>query len=244
MNRLKPFILGGLLAALATVANATPIPFSALGTAKTVVVSSRPYLAGNGGGFAATIDGYATTVWCVDSQNFISPGQPSAIYLANVIALGPWALGQNVLVQKGTNPAWSDGNTYTPLQRYQAAAWLVEQYNNFPLGPNNTAGDVSLQDAIWRMTHATGGGGTFPGVNADYIAAQTFLGTIPAATFGFTKWAVVSGVVDGNGNLDIENKRQTFLVQYDGAVPEPSTYASMALALAGVAVGLRRRKSA
>jgi hypothetical protein len=225
------------LAVLAILVSAAPIPISALGIDKTVTISSRPFPAGSAGGFHAIVDGFDTTAWCVDNQNFISPGAPSATYQANVIAVGAWAGGQNALVRKGTNISWTDGDDLTALQRYQGSAWIIEQYTGFPDGPSvDDTANVARQNAIWRLTHMVGGGGSAPAANADYAAAVAFLDGGSDPDFGFGRWAVISGLVDTDGDL-LADTRQTFMVQY---TPEPGTYALMAAGL-GLLAGIRRR---
>ncbi len=224
------------------VATATPIPISALGIAKPVIVLSHPYNVLGGGGFSGTIAGNATTLWCVDLQNTISPGQPSANYLANVIALGPWPSGQNSLVRAGATSNWSDGSALTPLQRYQAAAWLVAQYSGFPAGPDaNSAANQAIQNAIWRLLHKVdGGGAAVPAANAAYSNAVSFITNPANSNFGFNNWAVVSGVVSVGGDL-LRSRRQTFLVEYQ-PIPEPSTYALCGLALGATLLARKRGK--
>lgn len=230
------------LAALAAASlSATPIPMSALGLNKTVKVISHVYPAGSGGGFSALVDGYATTVWCVDIQNTISPGAASATYTANVIALGPWTNGKNSLVRKGTNTTWGDGGGFTPLERYEAAAWLIEQYSGFPDGPDvNNSSNAKLQNAIWRMTYQTGAGGSMPAANTNYNAAVSFMSNPLDSQFGFGDWAVISGVADSDGRF-LNSTRQTFMVQV-AQTPEPGTWAMLGTGMGALLIFLRRRK--
>jgi hypothetical protein len=239
MNKTKLFFAVLSAAALSLTVSATPIPLSAIGINKLVNVTGHPYNVSGGGGFSAIVDGHVTTVWCVDDQNNINPGSSSAIYRANVILIHAWPGGLNALVRKGTVtfPNWGDGDNLTPLQRYQAAAWLVSQYSGFPNGPSNSgAGNTALQNAAWRMTH-TGAGA--PAANANYTAAVNFIDNPMNAGYGFGKWAVISGVVNSAGVLSTSDTRQTFLVQV--ATPEPGTYMMLGAGLIVVALAGRKR---
>lgn len=238
MNKSTLILSSFAAIALSMTAAATPIPLSAVGINKTVNVYAHTYNTSGGGGFSAIVDGHYTTVWCVDNQNFISPGSGSAIYQANVILINAWPGGLNALVRKGTTafPNWSDGDDLTPLQRYQAAAYLVSQYSNFPNGPSGNANDALLQDAIWRMTHVGGGA---PASNAKYTAAVNFIDNPVNSAYGFSKWAVISGTVNSMGVLSGGDTRQTFLVQVQ--TPEPGTYAMLGGGLVLIALIGRKR---
>lgn len=220
--------------ALSMVAMATPVPFSALGINKTVEVTDFAFGGPiSGGAFTAVVDGYLTTVWCVDIQNSIDPGDPSATYTANVTALDAWIGGINPEVRKGTVTGaanWGDGSDLTALQRYQAAAYLVQQFDSSPNGPTTpSAANQAIQNAIWHLTYANGVPSSHadPGPNAEYLAAKAFLENPANANFGFGNWAVISGVALPDGTLT-SNGRQTFLVQYipdRTDVPEPASLA-------------------
>lgn len=229
------FLLGAVSAV------AAPLPLSAIGIGKTISITGHPYNVLGGGGFNATVDGFDTIVWCVDSQNTISVGD---LYIANVILLGDWTGGQNPLVRKGTNTNWSDGLSLTALQRYQASAYLIEQYSGFPDGPNaDNAANRRIQRAIWRITHQKGGGGDFPASNTEYTNAVNFITNPANVNFGKGTWAVISGSVNANGDL-VKPSYQTFMVQVAPAdVPEPATYGLLGAALCGLAILRRRRAS-
>jgi hypothetical protein len=235
---LQTICSAALLSLGAISAFAAPIPLSAVGVGKTINITAHPYNILGGGGFSATVDGFDTTVWCVDSQSTVSVGD---MYIANVILLGDWAGGQNALVRKGTNNNWSDGENLTPLQRYQASAYLIEQYSGFPDGPDaNTAANRRVQRAIWRTTHQTGAGGEFPNSNTEYTNAVNFITNPLNIDFGKGTWAVISGAVNLQGEF-VKPSYQTFLVRVAVSdVPEPATYGLIGAALCGLAFVRRR----
>lgn len=243
MRKTFQFISTAALIALGAISTvAAPIPMSAVGVGKTVQITGHPYNILGGGGFSATVHGFDTTVWCVDSQNFVSVG---SLYIANVILLGDWSSGQNPLVRKGTNTNWSDGLSLTALQRYQASAYLLEQYSGFPDGPDaNTTANRRVQNAIWRMTHQKGVSGTYPSSNSLYTDAVSFITNPLNVDFGKGTWAVISGAVNLQGEFT-SSKFQTFLVQVTPDItetPEPATYGLMGAALCGLAFIRRRTK--
>ncbi|HEY3441419.1 MAG TPA: PEP-CTERM sorting domain-containing protein [Paludibaculum sp.] len=260
--RTRNIVINAALVALSLGASAlaaplTPLPQSYTGLALNVAVTGHPYNVGNGGAFDAAVahdtgftDAFFTQFWCVDNENSISPGANTK-FLANVTPLGNWAGGINADVRKGTLPAasWENGGALTPLQRYQAAAWLLSQ-TSFYLGLSLPgANDVAIQQAIWALTDVKGvSPNNSAWTNAFFTNAVNFISLGANVNYGKGEWAVVSGVVNSSGVVSATDRRQTFLVQLQqreiehNPVPEPATYAMMGLGLLAIA-GLRRRKS-
>jgi len=233
----------------------TPLPQSYTGLALNVAVTSQTYNVGNGGAFVGVVahdslfsDAFTTQLWCVDNENFVTPGANTK-FLANITPLGNWAGGINADVRKGTLPAasWENGGALTPLQRYQAAAWLLSQTTFYLSAALNPAADLPIQQAIWALTDVKGvNPNNSAWTNAFFNNAVNFIGA--NANYGKGEWAVVSGVVSNLGVVSESDRRQTFLVQLkqreieENPTPEPATYAMMGLGLLAVA-GIRRRKS-
>ncbi len=235
----------GLIAlALAGSALAAPIPASYLGLGNTVNVVSNATQILTGGSFNAKVgnptlaNAVDALFWCVDLENNISPGQPSAKFGANLILVSD-TTSQAINVQKGTTvtpSGWEDGESFNAQQRYNAAGYLIEKIIAGGSGFSNN----DLQRAIWRLTDLAVGSDTAnDGVweNGAYAAAKTFItsGGQTART-----WATVSGVAAVNGTLSTD-RRQTFLVEVN-PVPEPGTYALMGGGLVILAL-LRRRRT-
>lgn len=238
---IKIIITASLFVVGAISSVAAPLPLSAIGIGKSITITGNPYPLLGAGGFSLTVDGYETIAWCVDSQNNLSVGD---MYIANVILLGNWPGGQNPLVRKGTTTSWTDGLSLTALQRYQASAYLVQQYTNFPAGPDpvNFPDDNRIQTAVWRLTHEKTGKGVFPAANVKYNEAVSFISDPANKKFGWGTWAVISGNVNANGEFTGRGY-QTLLVRVNPEVPEPATYGLMGLALCGLAILRRRRAS-
>jgi hypothetical protein len=237
----------GLIAlAFAGSALAAPIPASYLGLGNTVrvVSSATPIL--SGGSFNAKVgnptlaNGVDALFWCVDLENSISPGQPSATYVANVILVSD-TTAQAANVQKGSTPTpsgWEDGESFNAQQRYNASGYLIEMIIAGGSGFSNE----ELQRAIWRLTDLAGGSNTLNNStweNGAYVSALNFMGGASPTTA--RTWATVSGVATLNGNLSPTDRRQTFLVEV-APVPEPGTYALMGGGLVLLAF-LRRRRT-
>lgn len=248
MPRIQKNILATLtLLVVAMVAAAAPIPMSAIGVDQSIVVTNDgriPIV--TGGKFTGTIEGFAADFWCVDVENFVSPVQS---YQGNVTLLGNWTNGQNALVRKGTATGSSWVYTgaapgLTPLQRYQAAAYLISQTLAYQ-STQDTDADNDYQLAIWELLDLTAGGDQVAetaGSIATRNAAVTYILGNPE--YGKGTWAVVSGAVNSAGGF-VSPSVQTFLtrVQPPSQVPEPGTYAMMGAGLVGLAFIARRKKA-
>ena len=189
-----------------------------------ITITSQMTNINGGGSFAGTVDGFSTTFWCIDDQRFFST--PTS-FTGDIVVLGNWTNTQTVQAEKASSPTWGDGLSLTELQRFQAAAWLIEQYSGFPNGPTGTANDVAIQNAIWRLTYVNGLGGVLPAENSFFDAAVAFV-TNPIHTDAmFGQFAVVA------------SGTQSQIVQI-AAVPEPGTLTL--LGIAGLALGIVARK--
>jgi len=261
--RIRNTIINAGLFALALGASAlaaplTPLPQSYTGLALNVAVPTHTYNVGTGGAFAGVVahdslftDAFVSQFWCVDNENFVTPG-PNTKFLANITPLGNWAGGTNADVRKGTLPAasWQNGGALTPLQRYQAAAWLLAQTTFYQGAALNAAADLPIQQAIWALTDVKNvSPNNSAWTNAFFNNAVSFITLGANADYGKGQWAVVSGVVNNLGAVSDSDRRQTFLVQLkqreieENPTPEPATYAMMGLGLLAVAGIRRRRKS-
>lgn len=260
MRKGNTIINAGLLAlalgVAALAAPLTPLPQALTGLALNVSVTAHPYFVDGGGAFDAKVannplftDAFLTQFWCVDNENFIHPGAADSKFLANITPLGNWTNGLNSDVRKGTllTASWQNGGALTPLQRYQAAAWLLSQTAFYQNASLPGANDVAIQHAIWALTDVKNvAPDNSAWTNAFFTSAVAFILNGANVDYGKGEWAVVSGVVNSRG-LVTSDSRQTFLVQLQkreiehNPTPEPATYAMMGLGLLAVA-GLRRRK--
>ncbi len=225
---------------------------------------------GTGGGFAATVDGINTLVWCVDSEEDIS--FPTS-YHGDLVQLSAVASNPNY-VRYGNlaASAWSLGlgSPYdTPAARYFMAAYLVSQYEGMPNGPSaDDMTDRALQTAAWELTfnnsvtpgfgltfsQIQSGGVTYSGANltnfqnmvaGDISGAQACLiNPSSCASFDPANWAILSGDVDAGGNLRTPGY-QTYMVRLS-SVPEPSTLGLLVgvLCACGLAAWKKRRARA
>ena len=229
-----------ILLGLAMSLGAAPIGQSAVGLDKEIKILSHPFNVLYGGSFHALVDGFDTQVWCVDNQNHVYVPDT---YRADIVMLLNWDATDKSHVRKGTNTTWPalgvSYDTASAQQRYQAAAWLVSQYSAFPGGSGvANSNDQDVQRAIWYLLYQ----GTSGAPALNHYAKDALDAVFADPSYGFLKWAVISGK-SLDGRL-LDDTKQTFLVQLtsggDTPSPEPGTYALMGAGLIGLAL-LRRR---
>lgn len=234
------------------------LPGSALGTGRTVqITNDRLVLVLNGGRYNGLVDGTDVDLWCVDVERFASPGNT---YTANVIPLLPWTPEQAALVRKGTfsnEDFWWDLGL-GPVERYQAAAWLVTQMEAYRSGTPFTP-DLHIQQAVWAiLDDAENQSISLTPLAWSWMhTAAAFIRDNPG--FGLGEWAVVSGNAAPDGTFQ-GWQYQSFLTRLETVTsearfggtapetpaaenPEPGTFALIGagLLLGGWAARLRAR---
>ena len=226
----------------------TSVTLNAQNPTHGVFVSFPNGPSGYGGGFAAVVDGYNTTVWCVDVEEDANFG---TTYHADLVSTADLT-GSNLNdVKYGnvTGGAWNlslDPGNDTAAIRYKMAAYIASQdYANFPNGPANDAYDLNVQLAIWEVMYNTSIPSASPSWSslqalaapnsstiAGYIsAAETFVDNNPNSPY-FNNFAIVSGSANPDGSMSTSGE-QTYLVQLGSpSVPEPSTWMPLFAGLA------------
>jgi hypothetical protein len=232
---------------------AGPLPVTALGTAKPIVINTQPYPVSDGGLFLGTVNTLSTNFWCIDSQ-LTTPvpgsGLGNVIGLNNISGTNTQYGGINAV---SGSPAWTNalGGVFDTAQiRFEMDAYLISQYeatSGGPLGPSSyrapadTTRNQNIQGAIWAIMYNNSvpddnlGGKTITSGELAWInAAKTSYTSVDP-----TKWAAVSWVVTGAGSLSGTPDRQTFLVE---VVPEPGFYGALALGLGGLFFFVGRKR--
>ena len=114
-----------------------------------------PPVSGYGGGFKSTLDGSVQMMFCVDFANDVSIPSTTSVDVSSFSNLSNTRFGATPA------PTFIYGS-YSALERYEMAAFLVTQYSFFgsPLPSSNAFfGDTNnrgVQSAIWTLLDATG----------------------------------------------------------------------------------------
>ncbi|PWU03835.1 MAG: hypothetical protein C5B51_18095 [Terriglobia bacterium] len=172
------YVFLALTLAAAAFGAPAPLPTNLLGvqTINNIQLPNPICISGEcGGAFQAGVGGASplATLWCVDSQEFVSLGQT---YTANIVLLSDSTkMGDGTQVRYGNvtgnagNTSQTDAspgnwdfdihdafNSYnTALSRYTLAAFLISQYTPTPQGPADTAQNEAIQRAVWRIMSNT-----------------------------------------------------------------------------------------
>ncbi len=215
-----PFFLAVLPALLcaACLSGSPLLPDSALGSGKTVrITNDRLVPVLNGGRYNGFVDGVDVDLWCVDVERFASRGNT---YTANVIPLLAWTPEQAALVRKGSfsnEDFWWDLGL-GPVERYQAAAWLVTQMEAYRSGTPFLP-DLHIQQAIWGiLDDAENQSISLTPLAWSWMhTAAAFIRQNPG--FGLGEWAVISGNAAPDGSFQ-GWQYQSFLARLETVRPE------------------------
>lgn len=233
------------------------LPGSSLGAGKAVqITNDRLVLVLNGGRYNGLVDGADVDLWCVDVERFAARGN---VYAANVVPLLVWTPGQAALVRKGSfsnEDFWWDLGL-GPVERYQAAAWLITQMEAYRSGTPFLP-DLHIQQAIWAILDDA----EDQSISLTPLAwswmhtAALFIRENPQ--FGLGEWAVISGNAAPDGTFQ-GWQYQTFLTRLEAVAPaerfgnfaeetplaenpEPGTFALLGAGLLLGGWALRRRR--
>lgn len=162
-------------------------------------------------------------IWCVDYNH--NANSATDTYFSTAFASNTGGI-----VGNGDFSKTRAGNAL----KYRQAAWLAEQYE-FSGDPLYTA--LNVQGSMWALLGSPG----------PAVSGFTLL-TAPTGNFALQKdWYVLSDnpcdAYQGSScTLAGLNDSQEYLTSRARVVPEPGTYAMMALGLGGVAFAARRRR--
>ncbi len=184
-------------------------------------------------------------VTCVDFLNVFSYGERWQVNFTRIDGsdtLGNTRFGGSLTNNGNANNFDNYQGTYNAMDRYRMAAWLTSQLPNHLGSSLNRQG---IQGAIWYLLDPTGTpnaplsstSGWFD--NRNHWLQQAINTGLSQSESFYSRYRVVTQVgVSWLGN-GTSTRYQEFITE---VVPEPSTYAALAMGVLGVVCAVRRRK--